>query len=104
VRFHPAEWHVDPHKIGVIGFSAGRHLVAATSVHFDMRLYTLVDDADKTSCRPDFAIAIYPGHLAEDNNNLALNSDIQTHLSYHTPPTFLLQKEDDDGKRTPFPL
>src|SRR5205823_10667397 len=28
VRFHAAEWHIDPHKIGVLGFSAGGHLVA----------------------------------------------------------------------------
>lgn len=96
VRFHAAEWRIDPHKIGVIGFSAGGHLVAATSVHFDKRLYPVVDDADKTSCRPDFAIAIYPGHLALDENSFALNPDIQTHLSPQTPPTFLLQNEDDN--------
>jgi acetyl esterase/lipase len=96
VRFHAAEWHIDPHKIGVLGFSAGGHLVAATSVHFNNRLYPLVDDEDKTSCRPDFAIAIYPGHLAVDENSFALNPDIRTHLSPQTPPTFLLQNEDDD--------
>jgi acetyl esterase/lipase len=96
VRFHAAEWHIDPHKIGVLGFSAGGHLVAATSVHFDKRLYPVVDDADKTSCRPDFAIAIYPGHLVADEKSLALKPDMQTHLSPQTPPTFLLQNEDDD--------
>src|ERR1700722_9567725 len=61
VRFHAAEWHIDPHKIGVLGFSAGGHLVAAMSAHFDKRLYPAVDAADKESCRPDFAVAIYPG-------------------------------------------
>jgi len=96
VRFHAAEWHIDPHKIGVIGFSAGGHLVAATSVHFDERLYPSVDDADKASCRPDFAIAIYPGHLAVHKNSFAFSPDIRTHLSKATPPTFLLQNEDDD--------
>ena len=35
VRFHAAEWHIDPHKIGVLGFSAGGHLVAAMSTHFE---------------------------------------------------------------------
>jgi acetyl esterase/lipase len=63
VRFHAAEWHIDPHKIGVLGFSAGGHLVAALSTHFDKRLYPAVDNADKESCRPDFAIALYPGHV-----------------------------------------
>ena len=64
VRFHAAEWHIDPHKIGVLGFSAGGHLVAAMSMHFEKRLYKPVDAADKESCRPDFAVALYPGHLA----------------------------------------
>jgi acetyl esterase/lipase len=63
VRFHAAGWHIDPHKIGVIGFSAGGHMVAAMSTHFDKRSYPAVDAADKESCRPDFAIACYPGHL-----------------------------------------
>jgi acetyl esterase/lipase len=47
VRFHAAEWHIDPHKIGVLGFSAGGHLVAAMSTHFGHRLYPAVDVADK---------------------------------------------------------
>src|SRR5215471_18211025 len=64
VRFHATEWHIDPHKIGVIGFSAGGHMVAALSTHFDKRSYADVDAADKESCRPDFAIACYPGHLS----------------------------------------
>jgi acetyl esterase/lipase len=64
VRFHAAEWHIDPHKIGVLGFSSGGHLSAAISTHFAKRLYPAVDPADKESCRPDFAVAIYPGHLS----------------------------------------
>ncbi len=95
-RLHAAEWHVDPRKIGVIGFSAGGHLVAATSVHFEKRIYPRVDAADDVSCRPDFAIAIYPGHLAVDENSFALQQDVKSHLSKQTPPTFLLQNEDDE--------
>jgi acetyl esterase/lipase len=64
VRLHAAEWHIDPHKVGVLGFSAGGHLVAAMSTHFEKRIYAVRDAADKESCRPDFAIAIYPGHLS----------------------------------------
>src|SRR5437016_8088500 len=63
VRLHAAEWHIDPHKIGVLGFSAGGHVVAGMSTRFEKRLYPPVDDADKESCRPDFAVALYPGHL-----------------------------------------
>jgi acetyl esterase/lipase len=64
VRFRAAEWHIDPHKIRVLGFPAGGHLVAAMSTHFAKRLYPPMDAADKESCRPDFAVAIYPGHLS----------------------------------------
>lgn len=63
VRLYAAEWHIDPHKIGVLGFSAGGHLSAAISTHYQERLYPVVDTADKESCRPDFAVAVYPGHL-----------------------------------------
>jgi acetyl esterase/lipase len=96
VRFHAPEWHIDPHKIGVLGFSAGGHLVAATSVHFDKRLYADVDAADEESCRPDFAVALYPGHLFVKKGTLELNRDIATRVSSQTPPTFLLQNENDN--------
>jgi acetyl esterase/lipase len=97
VRFHAAEWHIDAHKIGVMGFSAGGHLVAATSVHSE-RIYAAVDAADKVSCRPDFAVAIYPGHLSFGDESLKtpkLNPDIASHITRQTPPTFILQNEDD---------
>jgi acetyl esterase/lipase len=110
VRFRAAEWHVDPHKIGVIGFSAGGHLVAAISTHFQKRLYRPVDRADEVSCRPDFAILLYPGHLTvaatawdarfgnkpfvpPRDSAQQLNPDL--HVTSETPPSFLLQAEDD---------
>jgi acetyl esterase/lipase len=96
VRFHAAEWHIDPHKIGVLGFSAGGHLVAAMSTHFAHRLYPIVDGADKVSCRPDFAVAMYPGHLSLSENGPGLNPDIGSHITRQTPTTFVLQNEDDD--------
>jgi acetyl esterase/lipase len=95
VRFHAAEWHIDPRKIGVLGFSAGGHLVAAISTHFAKRLYPAEDGADKESCRPDFALALYPGHLWIDDKRFELNTDIASHITSQTPPTFLLQAEDD---------
>ncbi len=96
VRSRAAAWQIDPHRIGVIGFSAGGHLVAATSVHFGKRIYPRVDAIDDVSCRPDFAIAVYPGHLMVAENCFALQQDVRTHLSTQTPPTFLLQNEDDE--------
>src|SRR5580700_1563190 len=93
VRSHAAEWHIDPKRVGVLGFSAGAHLSAALSTHFEQRLYDPVDDADKVSCRPDFAVIVYPGYLALSEQNFAPNADI--HVTEKTPPTFLVQAEDD---------
>ena len=93
VRFHAAKWHIDPHRIGVLGFSAGGHMVAALSMQFEKRLYPAVDAADKESCRPDFAVALYPGHLAVPETQFALNPAL--HVSRQTPPTFLLHAQDD---------
>jgi acetyl esterase/lipase len=114
VRFHAAEWHIDPHKIGVLGFSAGGHLSAAISTHFEKRLYPAVDAADKESCRRDFAMVIYPGHLSlsaaewdakqgtkkfvvphpvNADKELSMNPEVP--VTSQTPPTFLLQAEDD---------
>ncbi|HTA41629.1 MAG TPA: alpha/beta hydrolase [Bryobacteraceae bacterium] len=90
IRLHAAEHHIDPHKIGVLGFSAGGHLVADISTHFDKRVYSPVDVADQESCRPDFAVALYPGHL---RNGQALSPDIS--VTRQTPPAFLLHAEND---------
>lgn len=93
VRARAAEWRIDPHRVGVLGFSAGGYLVAALSTHYDRRLYPPVDADDKLSCRPDFAAAIYPAYLTEPDGTLNLTPSIP--VTSKTPPTFLLQTEDD---------
>jgi acetyl esterase/lipase len=93
VRSKASAWHIDSHRVGVLGFSAGAHLAAALSTHFDHRLYEPIDDADQLSCRPDFAVILYPGYLAVPGQNLALNPDIP--VTSQTPPSFILQAEDD---------
>src|ERR1700736_5667598 len=93
VRSHAAEWHIDPQRIGVLGFSAGAPLAAALSTHFDQRLYDPIDAADQLSCRPDFAVIVYPGYLALAEQNFTPNPDI--HVTDRTPPSFIVQAEDD---------
>jgi acetyl esterase/lipase len=93
VREHAKEWGIDPKRVGVLGFSAGGHLAAALSTHFDQRLYDPIDAADKLSCRPDFAVVVYPGYLALADKNFAPNPDINP--TAETPPTFIVQAEDD---------
>ncbi|HWC95314.1 MAG TPA: alpha/beta hydrolase [Candidatus Sulfopaludibacter sp.] len=93
VREKSAEWKIDPHRIGVLGFSAGGHLAAAISTHYDKRLYDTVDAADSLSCRPDFAVVVYPGYLSLAEKSFAANPDI--HPTSDTPPTFIVQAEND---------
>jgi acetyl esterase/lipase len=93
VRAHAAEWKIDPKRIGVLGFSAGAHLAAALSTHFEPRLYDPIDAADKLSCRPDFAVIVYPGYLALEDQKFAPNPDIE--VTDKTPPSFIVQAEDD---------
>jgi len=93
VRSHASEWHVDPNRVGVLGFSAGAHLAAALSTHFEHRLYDPIDAADQVSCRPDFAVIVYPGYLALAEQNFTPNPEI--HVTGQTPPTFIVQAEDD---------
>lgn len=93
VRRHAAEWKIDPNRIGVLGFSAGAHLSAALSTHFEKRLYDPIDDADNLSCRPDFAVIVYPGYLALSEQGMATNPEINP--TEKTPPAFIVQAEDD---------
>jgi acetyl esterase/lipase len=93
VRAHAAEWKIDQHKIGVLGFSAGGHLAAAVSTHYDKRLYAAIDEADALSCRPDFAVLVYPAYLSQADKNFAPTPEVTP--TKDTPPTFIVQAEDD---------
>jgi acetyl esterase/lipase len=93
VRARAAEWHIEPHRIGVLGFSAGGHLSAALSTHFAQRLYDPVDATDQQSCRPDFAVLDYPAYLSAAEGSLAIAPEIR--VTQQTPPSFIVQAEDD---------
>ncbi len=92
VRSRAAEWRINPERIGIAGFSAGGHLAVATATNFDKRSYEVMDDIDKVSCRPNFAIAVYSGFLkAKDKDELAPGIRIPS----GTPPIFLAHGGDD---------
>lgn len=84
---------IDPKRIGMLGFSAGGHLTAALSNNHEKRIYDPVDDADKESCRPDFAVIVYPGLLSIEAKGDALAPEMT--ITTNTPPTILVQAEDD---------
>ncbi|MCW5557255.1 MAG: alpha/beta hydrolase [Verrucomicrobiae bacterium] len=86
IRSKAGEWGIAPQRIGIIGFSAGGHLAMSTATRFEQRRYEPVDEADQASCRPDFAIAVYPGTMkAKDKDELAAGWTIPS----TTPPVFL---------------
>ncbi len=89
-RAHAAEWNVDPKQLGVIGFSAGGNLSAKASNRFSEPTYPEIDDTDRLSCRPDFAVLIYPAYLGKDG---VVADDLN--LKAAMPPTFIAQTEDD---------
>src|SRR5439155_1832980 len=92
VRSKAKDWGIAPERIGMVGFSAGGHLAVATATSFEKRTYEPIDDVDKTSCRPDFAILVYSGYLkAKDRDELAPG----LHIPTNTPPIFLVHGGDD---------
>ena len=94
VRSRAQEWGIDAARVGVLGFSAGGHLVGAASNNFDMETYPANDAADKLSCRPDFAVLIYPAYLTVKAEGDKLAPEIR--VTANTPPSFLVQTEDDN--------
>lgn len=101
LRYHAKKYNLDPHKIGVMGFSAGGNVAVLSSTAFNKRSYEPIDDIDKVSSRPDFAIPVFPGHMTMEHKNKTpkkiaaqeLNSDIV--ISKEIPPTLLVHAEDD---------
>jgi len=92
VRSKASQWGIHPQRIGIVGFSAGGHLAIATATSFDKRTYEPIDDVDKISCRPDFAIPVYSGYLkANDKDEIAPGLRIPA----GTPPIFLVHGGDD---------
>jgi acetyl esterase/lipase len=96
VRQQASAWQLDPDRVGVLGFSAGGHLVAVLGAHASDLVYPAIDDADKLSARPDFTLLIYPAYLDQEGNPLALRSEVKPVAL--TPPSFLIQAEDDTVK------
>ena len=108
VRQNAAKWNIDPNKIGILGFSAGGHLAAALSTHYDDKVY---ESVYKVSARPDFSLLIYPvismqndiTHKGSQINLLGNNAsqDLidsfsnEKKVTAKTPPAFLIHATDD---------
>jgi acetyl esterase/lipase len=91
-RFHAKEWDIDPGKIGVMGFSAGGHLSVRLSSDFNEPAYPPVDEVDKLSCRPDYAVLVYPAYLETRGQ---LSPELRVGASM--PPMLVIHTEDDNS-------
>jgi len=110
IRANAATWQLDPHRIGVIGFSAGGHVAARLSTGYATVLPGSGDAIDTVSARPDFALLLYPvidmGAHAHSGSrsrllgerpgtDLEMQFSLQAHVTAQTPPTFLVHAQDD---------
>jgi acetyl esterase/lipase len=102
---------LDPRRMGVMGFSAGGHLVGLASVRADFHSYPATDQIDEQSARPEFAALIYPvvtleppldhtstcHELIGDHPSPEARGEwsIQTHVRQGCPPMFLVEADDD---------
>ncbi|TFI58813.1 alpha/beta hydrolase [Sphingomonas parva] len=101
VRANAARWGIDPSRIGVMGFSAGGHLAAASLTRYDASVYDPLDSADRLSARPDMAVLGYavmnigarPGRAVQASAEAAraLNERVRSGLA----PTFVFHAADD---------
>jgi acetyl esterase/lipase len=113
-RAHAKEWGLDPHKVGILGFSAGGHLASTAATHFDDGKPDAADPIERQGCRPDFAILVYPvitlkgpyAHLGSRNNLLGNRAKEEKRIeelsnekqvTKQTPPTFLVHTDEDKG-------
>ncbi|QIZ51070.1 alpha/beta hydrolase [Dickeya zeae] len=111
LRTHAAQWRINPHHIGVMGFSAGGHVAASLGTRFAQTVYPAQDEIDYANARPDFMVLLYPvismqENIAHPGSRKALigshpsDTQIQRYsaekqVSTQTPPTFLVHAIDD---------
>ncbi len=110
VRANTARWKIDPHRVGIVGFSAGGHLASTAGTHFDGGNPNATDPIERQSCRPDFAILVYPvitmgekTHGGSRENLLGRDPKAELvklfsneeQVTDKTPPMFLAHAKDD---------
>jgi acetyl esterase/lipase len=91
-RDRASAWGIDPARIGILGFSAGGQTAGLATLLSSDRQYVTVDDVDQVSCRPDFAVLVYPAWLVEDDGS---KLRAEAAITKDAPPMFLVHAYDD---------
>jgi len=84
VRSRAKEWNIDPHRVGMLGFSAGGAVVNLIAYEKGDGDPNATDPIDRLNGRPDFQMLVYPGGKVPDK------------IGADAPPAFLLVANDDD--------
>ena len=110
VQSRAAEWHIDPRRVGIMGFSAGGHLASTAGTHFDAGDPASADPIARMSSRPDFMILVYPVITMRQNPERGSKKNLlgaepkpdvvewfsnETQVTAQTPPAFLAHALDD---------
>jgi acetyl esterase/lipase len=85
VRANAIHYGVDPHRVGIMGFSAGGELVSLVADNVAKRQSAPRDNVDRSSDRPDFQVLVFPGPLGIPAND-----------AEHAPPAFITAGSLDD--------
>jgi acetyl esterase/lipase len=109
IREKAGEWRIDPHRVGVMGFSAGGHLASTLGTHLN---HVCIENKKGTNLRPDFMILVYPvisledsiGHIGSRENLIGKNPGTEKIWEYsnelqvttQTPPAFLVHAKNDE--------
>ncbi len=93
VRSNARKWNIDPNRIGIMGFSAGGHLSARAATSFEKKPYKKIDKIDEASCRPDFAVLVYPAYLNQRKDPAKLGREFN--LKQNVPPILIIHSKDD---------
>jgi acetyl esterase/lipase len=110
-RASAKEWHINPARVGILGFSAGGHLASTAGTHFDAGEKDSKDPIESLSSRPDFMVLLYPvitltgpfAHNGSRDNLLGKNADAtlieslcnEKQVTKETPPAFLVHTTAD---------
>ncbi|HOX08213.1 MAG TPA: alpha/beta hydrolase [Planctomycetota bacterium] len=112
VRHRAADWHLDPGRVGILGFSAGGHLACSAATIFDRGRPDAPDPVDRQSSRPDLLVACYPvisfGEHRHDGSMKCLLGDppdeelraflsLENRVTAETPPAFLWHTAEDQA-------